>query len=41
MVPLHIAAEEGRKKIVEFLFGKNGVDINMKDDNGVGVIRLT
>ena len=36
MVPLHVAAEAGRHKIVGFLFG-GAVDINMKDDKGVGV----
>ena len=40
MVPLHIAAEEGRQKIVKFLFDKKGVDINMSDDNGVGIMKL-
>ena len=32
MVPLHVAADEGRQKVVGFLFGK-GVDIDMKDEN--------
>ena len=37
MVPLHVAADEGRQKVVGFLFGK-GVDIDMKDENrGVGL----
>ena len=36
MVPLHVAAEAGRYKIVGFLYG-DGVDINMKDDKGVSI----
>ena len=36
MVPLHVAAEAGRYKIVGLLYG-DGVDINMKDDNGVSI----
>ena len=36
MVPLHVAAEAGRHKIVGFIFGAK-VDINMKDDQGVGI----
>ena len=36
MVPLHVAAEAGHHKIVGFLFGAE-VNINMKDDKGVGI----
>ena len=39
MVPLHVAAEAGRHKIVGFLFGA-GVDINMKDYKGVGIYEI-
>lgn len=40
MVPLHVAAEAGRYKIVGFLFGAE-VGINMKDDKGVGILDYT
>lgn len=32
MVPLHVAAKEGRFKAVELL---EAADVNMKDNNGV------
>ena len=37
MVPLHIAAEKGRYKIVECLVGGRA-DINIQDVKGVGNI---
>ena len=40
MVPLHVAAETGRYKIVGFLYGAE-IGINTKDDRGVGIyVRL-
>ena len=34
MTPLHVAAERGHTKIVEYLVNK-GADINIQDKNGV------
>ena len=34
MTPLHVAAERGYVKIVDYLVGK-GADIDIKDENGV------
>ena len=34
MTPLHVAAERGFLKIVDYLVGK-GADIDIKDENGV------
>ena len=34
MTPLHVAAEEGRYKIMGYLVSK-GADINVKDNKGV------
>ena len=34
MTPLHLAAESGRVKIVEYLYDQEA-DINIQDDNGV------
>ena len=34
MTPLHLAAESGRIKILNYLVDK-GADINIQDDNGV------
>ena len=34
MTPLHLAAESGHIKIVNYLVDK-GADINIQDDNGV------
>ena len=34
MTPLHLAAESGHVKIVEYLYDQ-GADINIQDDNGV------
>ena len=34
MTPLHVAAERGYVKIVDYLVGK-GADIGIKDENGV------
>ena len=39
MTPLHVAAEEGRYKIMGYLVGK-GADINVKDDNKVSQTTL-
>ena len=36
MVPLHVAAEAGRYKIVGLLYGDE-VDINIQDDKGVSI----
>ena len=40
LTPLHVAAEKGHSKIVEYLVGLTDqeVDINTRDDNGVSII---
>ena len=40
MTPLHVAAEKGCSKIVEYLVGLTDqeVDIKTQDDNGVSII---
>ena len=36
MTPLHVAAERGHFKIVQFLVGE-GADVNTKDNSGVNL----
>ena len=36
MTPLHVAAEEARYAIVEYLID-NGAEISAKDNDGVGI----
>ena len=38
MTPLHVAAEKGRIKIVEY-FVKERADVNIQDCNGVSIHR--
>ena len=40
MTPIHIAAERGFVKIVDYLVGK-GADINIQDANGVIIVPIT
>ena len=39
MTPLHLAAERGRFKIVEYFTGlaEKGADVNIQDNNGVSI----
>ena len=40
MIPLHLAAESGRIKILGY-FIEQGADINIQDDNGVSICDCT
>ena len=41
MSPLHVAAKHGRVETVEYLVDEKEVEINIKDNDGVGICDYT